>query len=639
MGAFKLLACALAALGLTSAAPLTLNHFKRSITNDTAGIADQHFDFIIAGGGLTGLTVASKLTEDANVTVLVIEIGYDQQHDPRVYDVRTYGEAFGTELDHAFKSTPISWRDDEQLSLVAGRMLGGSGSLNGASWTKGPRTQYDLLPLLTGDESWNFENFNQYMLRSEHFNAPEPNSPTIAKGAQYLPQYHGISGPVEVSFANGMFATVQLDAINASQKIWPGLKVNPDAASGVVNGVTTIPDQVQSDVEQNRCSAYTAYIQKKEADKRPNLTILTGHRVTKIHWKKDNSGLTASSVSFQHDEDSPPITAHVEREVLLACGALQSPQLLELSGVGDPSVLEPLGIGVNHPLAQVGRNFEEQTKNALTFKPKSTDFRGTGPSSAIAFPNVYQVLGEDLARSVYSDTKAGLPAFATSLEKGGFILNGTTYLPVLQAQLDNLFLAREAAVEVFFTVSTKTGLVGTDLWNLIVLSRGSIHINSTNSFAHPLIEPSYFRHPLDLLLQTHATKQARQVYNTPPLNSLVESEVSPGLSVLSPDASFDQWEDYVLQSFTSVWHPIASLAMMKEEFGGVVDSRFKVYGLENVRVVDASVLPVQLSAHLSSSLYGMAEKVSENIKEDWDHKKERGPREGRPRVASRGAGC
>ncbi|KAJ9605886.1 hypothetical protein H2200_009735 [Cladophialophora chaetospira] len=296
---------------------------------------------------------------------------------------------------------------------------------------------------------------------------------------------------------------------------------------------------------------------------------------------------------------------------------MQSPQLLELSGVGEPAILKPLGIDVVKAMPQVGRNFEEQTKNSVNFKPKSTDFKGSGPSSAIAFPNVYQVLGEELATSAYADTKAGLPAFAALLEQNGFILNATTYLPVLQAQLDNLFVDREAATEVFFTVSPSTGLVGTDLWNLIPLARGSIHINSTNSFAHPIVEPSYFKHPLDLLLQTHTTMQARQVYNTAPLSDLVEDEVEPGLERVPANASYRDWEDYVLDSFTSVWHPIATLAMMKEELGGVLDSMFKVYGIENVRVVDASALPVQLSAHLSSSLYGFAEKVSENIKEDW----------------------
>lgn len=107
---------------------------------------------------------------------------------------------------------------------------------------EGPKSQYDLLPILTGDDSWSFESFNEYMLRAEKFNPP--NQLEISKGAQYLEKAHGFDGLVDVSFANGMFATLQREAIDASQIMWPGLQVNPDAASGMVVGVTTIPNML-----------------------------------------------------------------------------------------------------------------------------------------------------------------------------------------------------------------------------------------------------------------------------------------------------------------------------------------------------------------------------------------------------------
>lgn len=601
----------LAACHLVLARSTSLHHFKRETTNDTSQLVGRHFDYIIAGGGLTGLTAASRISEDLSVSVLVVEAGYDRHHDPRVYDVRAYGEAFNTELDYAFQSTPIPWRNGKTLNLVAGKMLGGSGSLNGASWTKGPKSQYDLLPALTGDESWSFENFNKYMLRAEHFNAPE--SSEVAKGALFLPSYHGIYGPVQVSFAQGMFETLQLEAINASQSQWYNLKVNADAASGIVNGVTTIPNMLDPDMTQNRSSPYTAYI-KGRADGRPNLTILTGHRVTRINWNTASHRLRATGVQIQADSASTPFTVHADREVLLACGSMQSPALLELSGVGDPAVLEPLGINVVKSIPAVGRHFQEQTKNTVTFRTRSAAFHGSGPPSAIAFPNVHQVLGSALAEKLYHETLTTLGAHAQFLQGHGFIANATAYLPVLRSQVDNLFLQREAAVEIFYTVTPSTGTVGIDLWNLIVLSRGSIHVNSQNPFTQPVIEPAYFQHPLDLQLQTHATKQSRQVYGLDPLEQLVIGEVEPGLQRVPANARYQQWEDYVKNSFTSVWHPIATLAMMKEEFGGVVDSQLKVYGIENVRVIDASVLPVQLSAHLSSSLYGIVEKVVEDIR-------------------------
>lgn len=372
------------------------------------------------------------------------------------------------------------------------------------------------------------------------------------------------------------------------------------------------------DEDQKRCGPYQSYILEAGALKRPNLSILLGHRVTQIMWEDEQAeSLKATGVQFQHSPDSEVLTVKANREVLVATGSLQSPQLLELSGVGDPAVLEPAGIKVVKTMQQVGRNFQEQTKNAVQHMPYDNQFAGSGPPSAIAFPNVYQVLGDDLANETYHETLDALPAWAQHLEDSGYVLNAKTYLPILQTQLDNLFMQREAAVEQFFTVTPSTGQVGIDLWNLIVLSRGSVHISSSDPWAHPLIDPAYFQHPLDLQLQTHATIQAREVYGISPLSDLINYEMEPGLERVPANASYVDWQEYVMDSFTSVWHPISTLAMMKEELGGVVDNRLKVYGMENVRVVDASVLPVQLSAHLSSSLYGIAEKASEMIQQDW----------------------
>lgn len=119
----------------SQAFPVTSERFKREITNDTSSVAGRSFDYIIAGGGLTGLTVASLLSEDEDANILVIEQGYDEHDNPLVYDVWNYGVAFGSELDYDFASVPIPWRNNETLNLVGGKMLGGSGSLNGGSWT------------------------------------------------------------------------------------------------------------------------------------------------------------------------------------------------------------------------------------------------------------------------------------------------------------------------------------------------------------------------------------------------------------------------------------------------------------------------------------------------------------------------
>ncbi|KAK5688443.1 hypothetical protein LTS10_000421 [Elasticomyces elasticus] len=392
------------------------------------------------------------------------------------------------------------------------------------------------------------------------------------RGALYNADYHGQAGPVDVSFASGIFAEPQQHAIEASQKVWKGLTRDVDAADGNVTGASIIPNMVSHDVSQNRSSPFTAYVQK-QIEQRDNLLILTGHRVTRIGWK-DGDRVVAERVHFQAKAGSEVYSVKTRREVLLAAGSLQSPQILELSGVGDPNVLAAAGVPLKKAAPGVGKHMQEQTKNSLYLTAQEREFNGSGPPSAIAFPEVHMLLGKN-ASAVYEDVKAGLPSYAVDLERQGLVVDAEATHMILAAQVDNLFKDNAPAAEIFFTITPQT----------------------------------------DLTIQVAASKQGREVYRTDPLAQFVRKKEKPGNSD-GPDGDNGDWEGWVKSSFTSVWHYIATLAMMKEEFGGVVGTDFKVYGIENVRAIDASVLPIQLSAHLSSSLYGIAERAAVAIKKD-----------------------
>jgi choline dehydrogenase len=582
------------------------------IITKASHVANKTFDYVVCGGGLTGLVVASRLSEDPKISVLVIENGNDDHEDPRVNDVRTYGAAFESSLDFNLTSTPVPWQNDTGLLLVAGRTLGGSGSINGASWTKGDKTQYDLLPVLTGDDSWSFDALNKIMLSIEDFH--EPSDAIIAKGANFTHEFHGRDGMVQVSFPRGMFGGIQLPALEASTAVWNGMAIIADFAAGLTNGATIIPNMIEDTKEQNRSSPFTVYA-RDQTQQRDNFLILTGHRVTSINWRPGKE-MIAEGVTFQACRSCENHIVTTKREVLLAAGSLQSPQLLELSGVGDPEVLATAGVPVKMASPNVGKNMQEQTKNTLWFDPVSTEFDGSGPSNAIAFPTVAQLFKNN-SEAMYKSITSNLWQYALDLESDGIVTNATATHKILSAQVDNLWRDSAGAAEVFFVISPSTGQVGIDLWNLIVLSRGYVHITSNSSWDHPEIEPSYFGHPFDLSVQLAAAQQSREIFQTRPLAQHVRSEIFPGLHDVPQGAGDEVWEEWVKGTFTSVWHYIATLGMMKEELGGVVDCRLRVYGVKNVRAVDASVLPIQLSAHLSSSLYGIAEKAAMMIKEDW----------------------
>ena len=541
-----------------SSAPLT----PSSVTTSSVSSAlSRTYDYVIAGGGLTGLTVAARLTEDPDVSVLVIEQGQDRTGDARFDDVRTYGQAFcdksGDELDHCMFSNPVPWRQDEAgqkgLLMVAGKMLSGSGGLNGASWTHGARTQYDTLKYLTGDDSWSFDGLIPLIQDVERFHAPDERLRSL--GADYIPSAHGMSGGLNVSFAQGMFSGPPQLAHEASLTYF-NMSTNRDLASGDVSGASFIPNMLDPDAKQMRASPLSVYIKPIEYE-RPNLVILTGQRVIGIDWNEGESA-TAKGVRFQASSDAEVHSVSAGREVILAAGAQQTPQLLELSGVGDPEVLASAGIPLRVDLPAVGRHLQEQTKTTLTFTTRNdVAIGGSGPANSVAFPLASQLLGAE-TDAVFESTISSLQSYSAELEQRGLVANGSATAELLRIQLNGLREEAEGAAEIFYTADPDTGTVGADLWNLIVMARGTVHVSSSDPWIHPRIEPSYFGHPLDLQLQTRAAMATRGVYNTSPLAEAVGNEVEPGLESVPLDADEDSWTEWVRQSFTSVWHPIAT---------------------------------------------------------------------------------
>ncbi|GAW00623.1 alcohol oxidase [Lentinula edodes] len=471
----------------------------------------QSFDYIVVGGGLAGTTVAARLAENSEVTVLLVEAGSDNRTDEIVYDIYAYSQAFGTDLDW-------EWPTDQGKTMRGGKTLGGSTSINGAHYTRGMQAQYDawttLLETSDVDAGWNWEGIFGYMQKSEAFSAP--NSQQAAKGAE--------------------------------SSLIPMLCIEhcPDVNGGASNCVSMTPLTI--DWHDTSC----------------NSNYLIEHR--------------------------KPL-----KEIIVAAGAIQSPALLQLSGIGDSSLLNSLDIGTNLDMKGVGRNLQEQTMNSLG-AGGNFDYGGEGPSDCIAYPNIYQVFGwnetalqvavdqlnDSSVRSSWAASQSASADSQAALEKNyevqaGLILNGNA--PI---------------VELFYDTGFPDD-IGIDLWQLLPFSRGNVSITTSS-------EP-------------------RRIIASPPLSSLSTGETVPGTRVVpNTNGNFgsDQdWKSWILDpsaGFAAVNHAIGTAPMMRQELGGVVDAQLKIYNTTNVRVVDASILPMQLSAHLSATLYGVAEKAADIIK-------------------------
>ncbi|KAJ3979575.1 hypothetical protein F5890DRAFT_1546233 [Lentinula detonsa] len=587
------------------------------VTTDPFVVNGQSFDYIVVGAGLAGTTVAARLAENSEVTVLLVEAGSDNRTDDIIYDVYAYSQAFGTALDWA-------WPTDQGKTIRGGKTLGGSTSINGAHYTRGMQAQYDawttLLDTSDADAGWDWEGIFQYMQKSETFSAP--NDQQAAKGAESVAAYHGYSGPVQVTYPDAMYGgPEQPDFITTIVNL-TGIEHCPDVNGGASNCVSMTPLTIDWHDSDHRSSSCQAYLTPVESQ-RTNWLTLTENLVTKILWSDSGSvPLTAAGIEFAPSSGgSTRYTATALKEVIVAAGAIQSPALLQLSGIGDSNLLNSLGIETNLDMRGVGRNLQEQTMNSLG-AGGNFDWGGEGPSDCIAYPNLYQVFGWNetalqIAVEQLNDSNTR-SSWAASQVTSAYSQEALEEIYEVQASL--ILDGNAPIVELFYDTGYPDD-IGIDLWQLLPFSRGNVTIINTDPFTKPAVNVNYFGIPWDLDVQIASARLARRIIDSPPLSTLSTGETVPGTQVVpNTNGNFgsdQRWKSWILDpnaGFAAVSHPIGIAAMMRQELGGVVDAQLKIYNTSNVRVVDASILPMQISAHLSATLYGVAEKAADIIK-------------------------
>ncbi|KAJ6524175.1 hypothetical protein B0H19DRAFT_1200585 [Mycena capillaripes] len=606
------LSALLLALGLPA------SHFAKAtpvfgVTSSPDGIDGKTYDYIVIGGGLAGLTVAGRLSEDPAVSVLVVEAGADDRENPAVFDIYEFTVAEGTALDWQYPA------EDGRI-INSGKTLGGSSSINGGSWTRGSVAQYDLWSTLLeeseADVGWNWDGMLHYMRKSENFMPPTLDQ--LAKGAESIPAVHGSSGPVHAAFSHGMYGGPQQPAFIASATNASGVAHCPDLSGGNPNCVSMNPVSINYNDDDRRSSSAEAYLTPVEKT-RENWVTLTQHLVTKIVWADTKLPLVATGIEFatytNTTNGTTRSTAHARKEVIVAAGALRTPSILQLSGIGDADILGPLNITTLIDLKTVGRNLQEQTNTVIAAGGTGFPVDGTGPNNAIAYPNFFQIFG-NASNAKAVEVESSIGAWAASQAPNGH--SAEALETIFRKQVKVMLKDKAPMVEMFYVTGPDVAFdqILTVLWQLLPFSRGRVEIVSADPFEYPNIHVNYFNVSFDMDVMVAGLQTLRKIFKTPPLSNLSIGETMPGAAV--PDDSEGgtaaDWQPYILQNFGSVAHPIGTAAMMRRDLGGVVDAQLKVYDTANVRVVDASVLPMQLSAHLSASLYGVAEKAADLIK-------------------------
>ncbi|KAI5926445.1 glucose oxidase [Camillea tinctor] len=562
----------------------------------------QGYDYVIAGAGTCGLVLANRLSEDPNVRVAVIEPGADVRNNPNVTDVGGFTTAFGTSIDWQYVTTPQPGAGNQTIAYHAGKAIGGTSTINGMTYVRGDKAEFDAWEAL-GNEGWNWDTLFPYIEQIERFTAPS--AAQEAAGATYQPKYHGERGHVHTGYP---FSLINGSLHETVQKSWEslGYPLNRDVNSGDVRGFSVWPQTLDRDanIRDDAARAYYYHIED-----RPNLKIING-TVTKIIWANTTvSSTDAVAEGLEYvTPDGKVVQINATKEVILSAGALRSPLILESSGVGNSQILDKLGIETKIELPGVGEHFQDQT-NVVIIYTNSLNLTGTSPYAT--FTSAEDLFGSDIS-AIAAATAAKLPHWASQVaaaHEGA--IDSKAIETLFRIQHDLIFNKNVTIGESLVFVTAE--YLGLAFWFLLPFSWGSLHLLSAQAVGSPEIDPKYFLIDFDLDVQTRLGRVSQEFRYTEPISRVVTGSVSPSEADLPRNATDRQWESFLRSAVTANHHSIGTASMMSRELGGVVDPKLKVYDTSNVRVVDASILPLQISGHLTATLYAVAERVAEFI--------------------------
>lgn len=531
----------------------------------------ETFDYIVVGAGSAGCVLANRLSESGRHSVCLLEAGPPDTsiwiHIPIGYGKTMFDRA----VNWCFYTDPEPGMLGRRIYWPRGRTLGGSSAINGLIYIRGQRQDYDGWAAM-GNPGWSWDDCLPAFRKLENNDLGA--GPT-----------HGTDGPVNASSIPARHELVEafIDAAGAN-----GIPRIGDFNTGDQEGVGYYQLTTRNG---RRCSAAVAYL--RPARRRSNLCIRTLAQATRVLMK----GTRARGIEYR--TGGTDRVAHARREVILAAGAIQTPQLLQLSGIGPAALLQSHDIPVVHHLPGVGENLQDHLQLRLIYE--------------VSKP----ITNNDQLRTLWGKTRIGLQwllsrsgPLAIGINQGGmFCRSAADSGPTPDIQFHLATLSADLAGGKVHDFSGCTYSV----CQLRPESRGHIRIRSADPFEPPVMQPNYLTAELDRRTAVAGVRMARRIASTEPMKTLMQREFRPGDGVRTDDEILHFCREYG----ATIFHPAGTARMGPgEDPAAVVDARLKVHGLAGLRVVDGSVMPTLTSGNTNIPIMMIAERAAEFILED-----------------------
>ncbi len=530
---------------------------------------EDGFDFVIVGGGTAGCVLANRLSENPVVRVLLIEAGGNDS-SPWIHFPIGFAKMTSGPFTWGLKTVPQKHAFNREISYTQAKVIGGGSSVNAEIFTRGNPADYDRWANEEGCDGWSFSEIKKYFIRSEG-------------NSTYSGDWHGTEGPLSVSNIHSPMP-ITWSFVKACQEA--GIPYNPDFNGPVQEGAGAYQLTV---LDNRRCSAATGYL--KPVLNRHNLSVLTKSQVLRILF--DNR----RAVGVEYLRGNRILRTRAESEVIITSGAINTPKLLMLSGLGPASHLKQHDIEIMHDLPGVGANLNDHFGVDIVAELN-------GPHSLDHYDGTWGMAKAGLQYLLFNSGPV-----TSNIVEGGVFWYSDSDSPMPDLQFH--FLAGAGKEEGVPSIPFGSGIT-LNSYTLRPKSRGTVRLSSNNPKDNPLVDPNYLADPYDRETSANGVRNSVEIFNQPSLQKYIKQIHYPGNEV----RTHEDFINYARQYGRTSYHPTCTCKMGTDAMS-VVDPQLRVHGMEGLRLCDSSVMPSLIGSNTNAPTVMIAEKASDLIRQNY----------------------